>query len=72
MVTGPAAMFAFGAAVEHGLAREFFGAERDQVALVAEALARRRLRLDQFAIGGENRRRPVEIGQQPRARGRAG
>ena len=40
--------------------------------LVAEALARRRHGLDQFAIGGENRRRPLEIREQPlRAVGQA-
>ena len=62
---GPGRDLAFGLAVEHRLAGELLGAERDQVALVAEALARRRHGLDQFAVGGEDRRRPLEIGEQP-------
>ena len=63
---------ALGLAVERGLARELLGAERDQVALVAEALARLRHCLDQFAVGGEDRRRPLEIGEQAvRALGQA-
>ena len=65
MVAGQAAMIAVGAAIERGLAGELLGAERDQVALVTEALARRRHGLDQFAIGGEDRRRPLEIREQP-------
>ena len=56
---------AIGAAIEQCLAGELLGAERDQVALVAETFARRRPRLDQFAVGGENCRRPVEIREQP-------
>ena len=62
---GPGRDVAVGAAVERCLAGELLGAERDQVALVAEALARRRHGLDQFAIGGEHRRRPIEIREQP-------
>ncbi len=62
---GPGRDIAVGLAVEHRLAGELLGAERDQVALVTEALARRRHGLDQFAIGGEDRRRPLEVREQP-------
>ncbi len=55
---------AFGAAVEQCFAREPLGAERDQVEFIAEAFARRRHGFDEFAIGGKNRRRPVEIRKQ--------
>ena len=69
---GPGRDVAVGAAIGRRLAGELLGAERDEVALVAEAFARRRHRLDQFAIGGENRRRPIEIREQPlRAVGQA-
>ena len=56
---------AFGVAIERGLTGEPLGAERDQIALVTETFARRRHRLDQFAIGGKDRRRPPEIREQP-------
>ena len=62
---GPSRDVAVGSAVEHRLAGELVGAERDQVAFVGEALARRRHGLDQFAVGAEDRRRPLEIGEQP-------
>ena len=61
----PGRDIAFGAAVERGLAGKPLGAERDQIALVAEAFARFLRRLDQFAIGGKYRRGPPEIGKQP-------
>ena len=56
---------AFGAAIEHGLARQRGGAERGQVGGLAEALARLSGCFDQFAVGGEHGRRAIEIGEQP-------
>ena len=64
-VTGQAAISPSARPLSDGLAGQPLGAERDQVALVAEALARLRRRLDQFAVGGEYRRGPLEIGEQP-------
>ena len=69
---GPGRDVAFGAAVERCLARELLGAERDQVELSPKRSLRRRHGLDQLAIGGKNRRRPLEIREQPlRAIGQA-
>ena len=62
--SGPGRDVAVGAAIGRCLAGDLLGAERDEIALVTETFVHRRHRLDQFAIGGENRRRPIEIREQ--------
>ena len=60
----PGLDLSLGTAVEASFAGEFFCAKRDQVAVITKQRACRRLGLDQFAVGGENRRGMLHIFEQ--------